>query len=59
MWGVNHIVSGWLRYRIDGLNGRETLLEPARPDMDVPEVLRQVDPDGPMRFFVGFHRDNG
>ncbi|WP_437685159.1 hypothetical protein [Sorangium sp. So ce176] len=56
---MNHIVSGWLRYRIDGLNGRETLLEPARPDMDVPEVLRQVDPDCPMRFFVGFHRDNG
>ncbi|AUX36113.1 MULTISPECIES: hypothetical protein [Sorangium] len=38
MWGVNHIVSGRLRYRIDGLDAREMLLDPERPGRVGPEV---------------------
>ncbi|XXT95757.1 hypothetical protein WMF20_38595 [Sorangium sp. So ce834] len=38
MWGVNHIVSGRLRYRIDGLRAREMMLDPERPGRVGPEV---------------------
>lgn len=56
VWGVIHVVSGQLRYYIDGLDGREMLLDPESPGIVVPEVLHHVDPDGPVRFFVEFYR---
>lgn len=59
VWGVIHVVSGRLRYRIDGLGGREMLLDPESPGIVVPEVLHHVDPDGPVRFYVEFHRKPG
>ncbi|WP_437574264.1 DUF3565 domain-containing protein [Sorangium sp. So ce887] len=59
VWGVIHVVSGQLRYRIDGLGGREMLLDPESPGTVVPEVLHHVDLHGPVRFFVEFYRKAG
>lgn len=59
VWGVIHVVSGRLRYRIDGLDGRELLLDPETRGIVVPEVPHHVDPDGPVRFFVEFHHKEG
>lgn len=56
VWGLIHVLSGRLRYRIDSMDGREILLDPATPGVVVPEALHHVDPDGPVRFFVEFHR---
>nr|WP_236644185.1 hypothetical protein [Sorangium cellulosum] len=59
MGGVNHIVSGRLRYRIHGLGAREMLLDPERPGLVGPEEMHQAAPDGPMRFFAEFRRKAG
>ncbi|MGK4004000.1 DUF3565 domain-containing protein [Sorangium sp. So ce1036] len=59
VWGVIHVLSGRLRYRIDGLDGRELLLDPETRGIVLPEVLHHVDPEGPVRFFVEFHRKGG
>jgi tellurite methyltransferase len=59
VWGVIHVISGRLRYRIDGLGDRELLLDPETRGIVVPEVLHHVDPDGPVRFFVEFRRKGG
>ncbi|WP_437308887.1 DUF3565 domain-containing protein [Sorangium sp. So ce388] len=59
VWGVIHVVSGRLRYRIDGLGGRDHVLSPDAPGIVVPEVLHHVDPEGPVRFFVEFRRKGG
>ncbi|XXX78233.1 DUF3565 domain-containing protein [Sorangium sp. So ce134] len=56
VWGVIRVVSGRLRYRIDGPPGRDLLLTPETPGIIAPEVLHHVEPDGPVRFFVEFHR---
>ncbi|WP_438019201.1 DUF3565 domain-containing protein [Sorangium sp. So ce315] len=55
VWGVIHVLSGRLRYRVDGLDGRELLLTPEAHGIVAPEVLHHVEPDGPVRFFVEFH----
>lgn len=59
VWGLIQVLSGRLRYRIDGLGGLELLLEPGRQGVVVPEVLHHVEPDGPVRFFVEFHHRPG
>ncbi|WP_437652424.1 DUF3565 domain-containing protein [Sorangium sp. So ce1182] len=59
VWGVIHVVSGRLRYRIDGLGGRDFLLSQETQGIVVPEVLHHVDPEGPVRFFVEFRRKGG
>jgi tellurite resistance-related uncharacterized protein len=59
VWGMIHVLSGRLRYRIDGLDGRELLLDPETRGIVLPEVLHHVDPEGPVRFFVEFHRKGG
>ncbi|WP_437838584.1 hypothetical protein [Sorangium sp. So ce1153] len=41
---MSYIASGRLRHPIDGLGGREVLLDPERPGLIAPEVLHQVDP---------------
>lgn len=56
VWGVIVVLSGRLRYRIDALDGREMLLDPTTPGIVPPEALHHVAPDGPVRFFVEFHR---
>jgi tellurite methyltransferase len=56
VWGVIHVVAGRLRYHIEGLGGRELVLDPETPGIVVPEVPHHVEPDGPVRFFVEFRR---
>jgi tellurite resistance-related uncharacterized protein len=56
VWGVIHVLSGRLRYHLDGLDGRELVLDPGNPGIVLPEVLHHVAADGPVRFFVEFHR---
>ncbi|WP_437951311.1 DUF1971 domain-containing protein [Sorangium sp. So ce296] len=56
VWGVNHIVSRRLRYRIHGLGAREMLLDPERPGLVGSEEMHQAAPDGPARFFFAEFR---
>ena len=56
VWGVIHVLSGQLRYVLDGQDGRELLLTPTQPGIIAPELLHHVVPDGPVRFYVEFHR---
>jgi len=56
VWAVIRVLSGRLRYRIEGLGGRELLLDPTAPGIVLPEALHHVEPDGPVRFFVEFYR---
>ncbi|WP_437314987.1 DUF1971 domain-containing protein [Sorangium sp. So ce385] len=52
--GVNHIVSGRLRHRMDGLGAREIPLDPERPGLVAPAVVHRVAPDGPVRISRSF-----
>lgn len=56
VWGVVHVVAGRLRYVVDPPLAGERVLDEANPGVVVPEVLHRVEPDGPVRFFVEFHR---
>lgn len=56
VWGLIQVLSGELRYCIDGLGGRELLLDVQTPGVVVPEVLHHVEAVGPVRFFVEFYR---
>lgn len=56
VWGVIHVLSGRLRYHLDGLDGRELVLDPENSGIVLPEVIHHVAADGPVRFFVEFHR---
>jgi tellurite resistance-related uncharacterized protein len=58
-WGLIHVVEGRLAYRIgDPRRARsETVLTPDTPPGVVePTILHEVEPLGPVRFFVEFHR---
>lgn len=59
VWGVIHVESGQLRYVLDGLDGRELTLAPNRAGLIPPEVIHHVAADGPVRFYVEFHRRPG
>ncbi|AUX45868.1 uncharacterized protein SOCE26_073640 [Sorangium cellulosum] len=49
MWGEIHVISRRLCCRADGLGGRAMLMDPESPwDRRAPEVLHQVEPDGPV-----------
>ena len=54
VWGVVTIVEG--RLRLTYLDPpRETILDPATPGVIAPEEPHEVEPLGPVRFFVEFH----
>jgi tellurite methyltransferase len=54
VWGLIHVVSGRLRYSVE-LGGQTFLLDPeSPPGVVVPEALHQVEPQGPVRFYVEF-----
>lgn len=54
VWGVVNIVEG--RLRLTYLDPpRETILDPATPGVIAPEETHEVEPLGPVRFFVEFH----
>ncbi len=55
----SHVLSGRLRYYIDGLDGRELALDPKNPGIVLPEVFHHVAADGPVLFLVEFHRRPG
>lgn len=59
VWGVIHVESGQLRYVLDGLDGRALTLTPGSAGIIPPEVLHHVAADGPVRFYVEFHRRPG
>ncbi|MDM0115430.1 DUF1971 domain-containing protein [Variovorax sp. J22R133] len=53
-WGKIQVLEGQLRYRVDGWQV-DTVLTPEAPGIVVPEVLHNVEPVGPVRFFVEFY----
>lgn len=59
VWGLIHVLEGRLAYRITdpGRRATEEVLTPkAAPGVVEPGVLHEVEPLGPVRFFVEFHR---
>jgi tellurite resistance-related uncharacterized protein len=61
-WALIHVLEGRLAYRVtDPRRPRsETVLTPEAPAGVVePTVLHEVEPLGPVRFFVEFHRVEG
>jgi tellurite resistance-related uncharacterized protein len=56
VWGVIHVVAGALRYVVEAPLACEKILGLEQPGVIVPEVLHRVIADGPVRFFVAFHR---
>jgi len=55
VWGVITVLAGRLAYRILE-PASATLLTPGRPGLVRPRQYHQVEPDGPVRFFVEFYR---
>lgn len=56
VWGLIRVLDGRLLYRI--LDPREEIiLDPAHPGVVEPTRLHEVEPLGPVRFFVEFHVD--
>jgi tellurite resistance-related uncharacterized protein len=58
-WGVIHVLEGRLAYRINDPRRptTETVLEPgAAPGVVEPTIIHEVEPLGPVRFYVEFHR---
>jgi tellurite resistance-related uncharacterized protein len=59
VWGLIHVLEGRLAYRITDPS-RETservLTRGAEPGLVEPAVLHEVEPLGPVRFYVEFHR---
>jgi len=49
------VEEGRLRYRVSSLNV-EVELSPDNGGVVIPEVLHNVEPRGPVRFFVEFYR---
>lgn len=56
VWGRIHVVEGSLRYRILEPSVEEHVLEPGRDGVVEPGVAHEVEPLGPVRFFVEFLR---
>ncbi|MBI1200348.1 MAG: DUF1971 domain-containing protein [Phenylobacterium sp.] len=61
-WARIHVLEGRLAYRITDPRRptEETVLTPQRPAGVIePTILHAVEPLGPVRFFVEFHRQEG
>lgn len=58
VWGLIHVLEGKLAYRTCDARcpERQTVLEPGAPGVVEPTILHEVEPLGPVRFFVEFHR---
>ncbi len=54
VWAIIHILEGRLRYRTLDPAG-EQVLSPDLPGIVRPEQPHEVEPLGPVRFFVEFH----
>jgi len=58
-WGLIHVLEGRLAYRITDprRTPSEAVLTPeAAPGVVEPTILHEVEPLGPVRFYVEFHR---
>jgi tellurite resistance-related uncharacterized protein len=58
-WGLIHVLEGALTYRITDprRDPAETVLTPqGAPGVVEPTILHEVEPNGPVRFYVEFHR---
>ena len=55
VWGVIHVVSGQLRYRIPSL-GEDTVLSPEQDGIVIPQTPHSVAPLGAVEFYVAFWR---
>jgi tellurite resistance-related uncharacterized protein len=61
-WGLIHVLEGRLAYRVVDPRrlSSETILTPETPQGVVePTILHEVEPLGPVRFFVEFHKAGG
>jgi tellurite resistance-related uncharacterized protein len=58
VWGVIQVLEGRLRYRIYE-PASEQILSPGGPGLVWPAQLHEVEPLGPVRFFVEFHAKAG
>ena len=59
VWGAIHVLEGRLAYRITDArrSASERVLTPQTPAGVVePTILHEVEPLGPVRFYVEFHR---
>ncbi|NVB80156.1 MAG: DUF3565 domain-containing protein [Kofleriaceae bacterium] len=56
VWAVIHVLAGRLRYVVEPPLQRDEILEPGRNGIVVAEVPHRIEPLGPVRFFVEFHR---
>lgn len=54
-WALIHVLEGKLRYCIESPPS-ERILEPGQPGVIEPEVRHRVEPIGPVRFYLEFHR---
>ena len=54
VWALIHVLAGKLRYRRAGVPGTQ-VLTPAQPGIVHPEEPHDVQPMGPVSFFVEFH----
>lgn len=62
VWGLIHVLEGRLAYRITDprLAPSETVLTPeTAPGVVEPTILHEVEPLGPVQFYVEFHRREG
>ena len=57
VWGRICVEAGTLRYRILSPEPEEHLLDPGSAGIVEPEVPHEVEPIGPVRFFVEFFRE--
>lgn len=55
VWAKINVLEGKLRYRVSALDV-DMELSPGKLGIVVPEVLHNVEPLGPVRFFVEFYR---
>jgi len=54
-WALIHVLEGKLRYCIEA-PATESILKPGRPGVIQPQVPHHVEPIGPVRFYLEFHR---
>lgn len=58
-WALIHVEAGRLRYRIHGPFDEDQILEAGSIAVVLPGVEHEVEPLGPVKFFVEFYRPSG
>jgi len=61
-WALIHVLEGRLAYRIEDprrLASKAVLTPDGPPGVIEPTILHRVEPLGPVRFYVEFHRSEG